>query len=167
MIYRCLHHPSQSVFWTHTGSRVFDRCPRFGVSSAIPWSVSSRWSGAQKNTLRCLWQSAYGLVRPPHAPCARSGLRRHAHLSRDRSAASALPVLRSREARALGLPGRQSVVHEAVRPLRRPTLRQRRDQGGRQGIAFGLAYGQGTGQAVHARAAGPHWHAGPEGHRHR
>ncbi len=48
MIYRCLPHPSQSVCWTHTDSRVFGRRSKSGVSSAIPWPASSRWFGAQK-----------------------------------------------------------------------------------------------------------------------
>jgi len=67
-----------------------------------------------KNCLRGLWSNALGLVRPQHPPGSGSVQRRHPHLSGVRGAARAVPQLWPSEARASGLPGRQSFFVPSV-----------------------------------------------------
>ena len=146
----------------------FVRKARCAVCSVIRRRASSPLSGAQKNALRRLRTSAPGLVRPAHAPRARSVLRRCAHLPRIRGAARPVQELRRSEARAAGLPRRQPVLHQALCPLRGAALPLGDDQGHRPGVEPRLGHGQGrwrssTCAAQLARAGTP----GPEGDRHR
>lgn len=60
MIFRWLPQGNASVFWTHTGSPVFDRWIGYAVYLVIRRPASSRSSGGQKNTLRCVWSRAPG-----------------------------------------------------------------------------------------------------------
>ena len=84
-----------------------------------------------------------------------------------RGPAGLLPELRDGEAGEAGLAGRQPVLHQAVRLLRRPALSGDDHPGRGPGTAPRLEDGQGAGQAVHARATAPGRHPGTEGHRHR
>ena len=167
MISRWLHYASTSVFSTHTGSPVSGRRLEFAESSVTRRRASSRLCGAQKNGLQGMWSSALGLVRPDDTARSRSFLRRHAGLSGIRGSTGSVSTLRQGEARTTRLPCRQSVLHQAVRLVRRPALPDQHDPGRGRGTAPGLAYGQGTGQAVHADPAGADRYARAEGHRHR
>ena len=87
---------------------------------------------------------------------------------RSKKRAAALAArLASSESRAAGFPGRQPVLQQAVRHLRRPALPQCRYQGGGQGAASRLACGQGAREAVHAGAARTRGDAGTAHPRHR
>src|SRR3972149_2447930 len=97
MICRCLLLPNPKVCWTHTDFPVFVRRLVFAVSSVTRKRESLHLPGAQKNSVRFLWASALGLLRPHQATGSRSVLRRHAHLSRFRSAPCRVPELRQSE----------------------------------------------------------------------
>lgn len=60
---------------------------------------------------------------------------------------------------------RQSVLHQAIRLLRRPQVPKHDDQGCRQGAVARLAYGQGARQRVHAQTAREVPSRQAEGHR--
>ena len=139
---------ASSVGWIFVRER-FSRTSECAASSAIQVRGSSPLFGAQKNRLRLLRSYADGLVRPWHAPRARSGLRRHTYLPGVRSTPRSLSGMRRREARAVGFPGGQPVLHQALRGLRRQALPAALDQGRRQGAQARLAHGQGAGQGVH------------------
>ena len=96
-------------------------CAAFSV---IRKRGSSPWSGGEKNGVRCLRDGAAGLVRPAHAASSRPVLWRYTGLPRTGGAPGSLSALWQGEARATGFPGRQSVLHEAIRLLRRPALSQ-------------------------------------------
>src|SRR5918992_5521190 len=66
--------------------------------------------------------STPGLVRPTRAMGPGPCLGRSAHLLGSGSATRALPALRQGEARTAGLPGRQSVLHQALCLLRGSAL---------------------------------------------
>jgi len=140
-ICRCLLLQNPKVCSTDTDSPVFVRRLVFAVSSVTPKRESLHWSGAQKNSVRFLWASTRGLLRPHPAAGSRSVVRRHAHLSRFRSAARGMPELRQSETRAAGLLGRQPVLHQALRLLRGAALSLCHDQGHRRGTQAGLARG--------------------------
>ena len=145
----------------------FVRNPRCAVYSGIRRRVSSPLCGAQKNALRLLWSRTLGLVRPACAPGSRSVLRRCAHLPRIRGSARSVPKLRTREARAAGVSGRQPVLYQALCPLRGPALSHDDDQGPGRGTQPGLGHGQDAGEAVHGGAACESGYTGTQGDRHR
>ena len=136
-----------------TRSRDFVRNPRCAVCSVIRTHASSPLYGAQKNALWRLRSSAHGLVRPTHAPNARSVSRRCAHLPRTRGAARPVQELRQSEARAPGVSRRQSVLYQALCALRWPTLPVVHDQGSRQRAPSGLGHGQDTEEYMVAQLA--------------
>lgn len=145
-----LPYPNEGVCSTHTASSASCPATTSTASLAIRWRGSFLLSGAQKNRLQGLRARAYDVVRPHDTASSRPVVRRHADLPRIRGAASALLLHWQGEARASGLPGRQSALHEAVRPVRRPPLPEQHDQGCRQGTEPALGRRQGTRQAVHA-----------------
>jgi len=121
-----------------------------------------------KNALRELRTGAQGLVRRASAPHARPVLRRCAHLPRIRGAAPAVQELRHSEARAPGVSCRQSVLRQALCPLRGPALPIEFGQGHCLGVQSRLmGHGQGDGKAVHGGAVGEGGHARTQGNRHR
>ena len=122
MISPCLPLPNPKLCSMHTDLLVFVARLVFAGSSVTRRRALSLWCGAQKNALRCLWASALGLLRPYPQTSSRSVVRRHANLSRFRSAPCRLPALRQSEARALGVCGRQSVLYQAFRLLRRAAV---------------------------------------------
>ncbi len=150
-----------------TRSPVFARNPRCAACSVIRRRASSPLDDAQKNALRRLRSSVHGLVRPADASGSRSVLWRHAHLPRVRGAARAVPKLRQGEERAARLPGQQSVLHQALCPLRGPALSSDHDQGRCRGAPSALGDGQDAGDAVHASAVGQGGHTRSQGDRHR
>src|SRR5437870_3501604 len=95
-------------WWTRMRSQAFGRNPRCAVSSVTRRHASSLSFDAQKNDLRLLRLGAIGLVRPQDAAGARSVVRGHARLARDRDSAHPVSALRQSETRAAGLPVRQS-----------------------------------------------------------
>jgi len=152
---------------TRTRSRDFVRNTRCAACSAIRKRASSPSYDAQKNDLRLLRSSSFRVVRPAHATRSRSLVWGHAYLPGDRGAARAMPKMRQSETRAAGVSGRQSLLYQALCPLRGPALPAGDDQGHCPGIEPGLGYGQDTGEAVHAGAARPRGHALAQGDRHR
>ena len=122
MISRCPLLPNAKVCWTHMVSRV--AVPRlvFVVSSVTPRGVSLHLPGAQKNALRFVRHPSLEYLRPHPAAGARSVVRRHAHLSRFRSAPRCVSALRQSEARGVGVFGRQPVLHQALCLLRGAAL---------------------------------------------
>jgi hypothetical protein len=120
--------------------------------SAIPTPASSPSPGGQKNGLWDLRAGATRMVRPQAAPGPGSRLRRPAHLPRGRGAARGVSTLWQGEAGAARLPGRQSLLHQALCLLRGAALSGLADPGCGQGAAARLAHREGAGAAVHARA---------------
>ena len=167
MISRCLLLPNPKACWTHTDFLVFVPRLVFAVSSVTPRHVSLRLYDAQKNAVRFLWASPPGLLRPHEAAGSRPVVRRHAHPSRFRGAPGRVSALWQREARAVGVAGRQPAVHQAVRFLRRPALPRYHDPGGGRGTSPRLARGQGAGKAVHGSSLLRAWARPPAGDRHR
>ena len=102
---------------TRTRFLAFVRNPRCAASSVIRRRASSPLCGAQKNGLRRLWPRAIGLVRSQDAAGARSVVRRRAGVSRARDSTPRVPRLRQGEARAAGVPGRQSVFIPSALPI--------------------------------------------------
>src|SRR5229473_888488 len=109
--------------------------------------------GAQKNGLRLLWAGPRRLVRPAGAAGSRPAERRISDCSGTRSAARRVPPLRRREARAAGLSGGQSALHQTLCVLCRPPLPAGIDPRCCQGTQAGLGDGQDTGDAIHAGPA--------------
>jgi len=151
----------------HIASRGSNRVQRSRGSSASPTPASSGSPGGQKNRLRDLRSGAARLVRSQAAPGARSLVRRPAHLPRVRGAPRGLSALWHGEAGAARLPGRQSLLHQALRLLRGPALSGLADPGRRQGAASRRAHREGARAAVHARATAPRRDARPAGPRDR
>ncbi len=167
MISRCLLSNANVGCWTRTASQVSVHAPPSRASSAIRRRVSSRLTGAQKNSLWRVRQGTFGLVRPATTARARSVVRRHPRLSRHRGAARRLPSLRQGETGAARLPGRQSALHQTLRLLRGSALPQCQYQGRGPGTEARLAHGQGVGETVHDGAVGPRGETRTQGHRHR
>src|SRR5438445_11302776 len=92
-----------------------------------------------KKGLRDLRPGAARLVRPQATPRPRSRLRRRADLPRGRSPARGLSALWPGEAGTARLPGRQSVLHQALRLLRGAALSGLAAPGRGQGAASRLA----------------------------
>src|ERR1035441_3366479 len=167
MICRCPNHLSAATGRTHTHSLVFVRARSCAAASVIRKCGSLPWHGAQKNVLWDLRDDASQFLRPYAAAGARSAERPVSHRARHRSSSGSVPAVWRGEARATGVPGRQSVLYPTLCVLRGPALPLGDDQGHCRGTAPGLGRGEGTGQAVHVCAAQPGWHAGTEGDRYR
>ena len=148
-------------------SLAFVRNPPCAVSSAIRRPASLTLSDAQKNSLRLLRSGSIRLVRPAHASGTRSAQRRSAGVPAVRDPARAVQELRQREARAARFPGRQPVLHQALRLLRGAALPAGLHQGYRRGVEAGVGHDQDPGDAVHAGATGQGGHAGAQGYRYR
>ena len=118
MMSACQHRDDGAGCGIHIVLRVSDRAQRSWGSSGIRTHGCSPSLGGQKNGLRDLWSGAARVVRPQVAPRPRPRLRRSAHLPRVRGPAGSLPAVRRGEARGARLPGRQSVLHQALRLLR-------------------------------------------------
>ena len=167
MIAACQHRDDGTGCGMRIALRVSDRAQRSWGSSGIRTHGCLPSPGGQKNGLRDLRSGAARVVRPQVAPCPRPRLRRSAHLPRVRGPAGSLPAVRRGEARGARLPGRQSVLHQALRLLRGPALSGLADPGRGQGAASRLAYREGVGAAIHARATAPRGHPGAPRDRHR
>ena len=153
MISQCPLLPNAKVCWTHIVSRVVVPRLVFVVCSVTPRRVSLHLPGAQKNTLRFVRHPSLEYLGPHQAAGSRSVERRHAHRSRFRSAPRCVPALRQSEARAVGVFGRQPVLHQALCLVRGAALSLYHDQGSRRGAQARLARGPGTRQTIHGCAA--------------
>src|SRR5258708_27649754 len=144
-------------------------CPRPKCMGClvIRWSEWCVYTGAEKNGVRSVWLFVPQLLRSTTVGGPRSFLWTDADLSGVGDAPSSLPEVRRSEARTFGLAGGQSVLHQAVRLLRGPTMPRFDDQGGGRRTALGLEDGQGAGQAVYVRAGAPDGLSSVVGHRHR
>jgi len=152
---------------TRIASQAFARSNRSRACLVIRVRGSSRWCGAQKNCVQCLWASAPRLVRPKAAKSSRFVLRRYPRVPGVRGSACPVSKLRPGEARALGLVGRQPAVHEALRLAHRTPLSPHdRARRGRR-VSPGLAHRQRAGQAVHAGTTGSDGYTCTTGHRYR
>src|SRR5437762_118279 len=107
--------------------------PRSEASLVIPWRWSSRFVGAEKNSLRRLRTSVSELLRQAMAACPRPLVRRQARLSRLPLASGAVYAVLGRENRTARLARGQSALHQAVRVLRRPSLSPNSLEGGSRG----------------------------------
>ena len=165
MIAACRLHDTRAGCGIRIAPRGFVQVEPSWGSSASPTPGSSRSRGGQKNGLRDLRSRAARMVRPQTAPGARSRVRRPADLPRARGAARGLPALWRGEAGTTRLPGRQSLLHQALRFLRGAALSRLADPGRSQGAAPRLAHREGLGAAVHARATAPRRDARPSSHR--
>ena len=161
MIRACQHRDDRAGCGIRIALRDSDRARRSWGSSGTRTPGCSPSPGGQKNGLRDLRPGAARVVRPQAAPRPRPRLRRPAHLPRGRGPARGLPALRHGEAGAARLPGRQSLLHQALRLLRGPALSGLADPGRGQGAASRLAHREGVGAAVHARATAPRGNARP------
>jgi len=137
------------------------------VCSVTATLASSRCIGAQKNGVRSMRQGGAHLLRPKATAGAGSVLWRQASVPGPRRPPRRLCALRQGEAGEAGLPREQSVLHQALRLLRRPSMPILDDQGRRSGAASGLAHGQGPREAGHAGAASTRRDTRTEGTRHR
>src|SRR3990172_7486063 len=95
----------------------------FEGSSATPRPASSGLHGGGKNSVRRLRGRSPNLLRPQGSPGPGSLLRRHAGVPGDPHPAGPVQTVRDGEAGVAFLSLRQPLLHEAVRLLRRPTLR--------------------------------------------
>ena len=105
-----------------------------------------------KNCMRQVWQNRQA-GRPKSAAGSGFVLWRHAGISGVRDSSGTLSKLRQSEARATGVFGGQSILHQALCPLCGAALPHGDYQGRGQGTQVGLAYGQGVGQAIPEGAA--------------
>ena len=137
-----------------TPSRGFDLRPLCGEFSVIRRRVSFRWFDGQKNGVWQLRESASSLVRPPSPPDSRFAMRRYAGVPGVRGTPGALSKLWQSEARATGVFGGQSVLHQTLCLLCRAAVSDGNGPGHRQGTQTGLAHGERARQAVHEGAAG-------------
>ncbi len=167
MICRCPNHLSAATWPTHTHSLVFAPERSCAAASVTRKCGSLPWHGAQKNVLWNLRDDASQFLRPHAAAGAGSVERPVSHSARPRGSSGSMRPVSRGEARATGVPGRQSVLHPALCVLRGSALPLGDHQGHCRGAAPGLGRGQGAGQAVHARAAPARRHARTEGDRHR
>src|SRR6516165_2612782 len=87
-------------------------------SSATRMRWSSRYVAVEKNALWGLWPRAQGLLRSSAPPRARPLLWRQARLPRVLDPPRLVQAVRRREARGIGVVGRQPPVHQALRLLR-------------------------------------------------
>ena len=165
MLRACQHRDDRAGCGTRIGLRGSDRARRSWGSSGTRMLGCSRSRPGQKNSLRDVRARAPGVVRSQAAPRPRPLLRGSAHLPRRRGPAGGLPALWHGEAGATRLPGRQSLLHQALRLLRGPALSGLPDPRRGQGAAPRLAHREGVGAAVHARATAPRGDPGPSGDR--
>ena len=92
----------------------FDQRPRCEEFSVSPRRVSSALYAAQKNGLRQLRQNAARLVRSTGSSDSRSVVRRYASVPGVRGSPGIVSKLWQSEARAIGVFGEQSVLHQAL-----------------------------------------------------
>ena len=124
-------------------------CEEFSETRRRAW-----WScgGVEKNRLWSVWIWVAELLRQEAAARARFVVRRYPRLSGDGGAASGLSDVWRREARALGMVGRQSVLHQTLCLSGGTAGSDGHDQRRGPRVALGLGDGQGVGEAVYARA---------------
>src|SRR5882724_6307093 len=153
MICGCQKRLSAATWLTRTHSLVSEPQPSPTACLVTRRCGSLLSHGVQKNLLWNVRSDASQLLRP--YATAGTGLveRTVSHFARHRGASDSMPSVSRGEARAPGVPGRQSVLHPTLCVLRGPTLSLGDDQGHCRGAAPGLGRGQGTRQAVHACAA--------------
>src|SRR5712692_5759587 len=162
-----LRWPSSSNSTTSIASPVAFRTPRSGASTVILMPWLSPCAAAEKNGLLRLRASVLDPLRPAAAAGPRSLLWRQACLSRVLLTQGPMSAVRWREDRTVGLARRQSLLYQALRLLRGPSLPRNPHQGSGRGTLSPLADGQGSGQAVHAGTTPPGRHSRSPGHRHR
>src|SRR5271154_306185 len=167
MICRCQNHPSAAIWQMRTHFLVSVPEPSSTAVSVTRKCGSLPSRDAQKNVLRNLWDDASELLRPHPATSARFVQWTVSCSARYRGSSGSMPSVWRGEARATGVPGRQSVLYPTLRVLRGPALPLGDDQGHCRGTAPRLGRGEGTGQAVHACAAQTRRHPGSARHRHR
>src|SRR6266545_6569352 len=109
---------------TRIGSPAFVPKRPSGASSAILRRASSPCAASEKNDLWHLWAVAPRFLRPQGSSGPRLVLWRHARVPGGRGPARALWPLWHRETGKAALVGRQSLLHQALRLLRGPTLSQ-------------------------------------------
>ena len=107
------------------------------VCSVTATLASSRCIGAQKNRVRNMRQGGAHLLRPKATAGAGPVLRRQASVPGPRSPPRRLCALRQGEAGEARLPREESVLHQALRLLRRPSMPVLDDQGRRPRAAPG------------------------------
>src|SRR5271169_4346830 len=165
---RCRNQARDSVVCrTGIRSRAFGLARAFVAYSVIQMCGSSRSIGAQKSDLQLLRSRPDGLVRLPATAGSRSVERRVPDRSGVGGAAHRVRRLRLREARAAGVSGGQSPLHQAVCLLCRASLPAGRDPRCRQGTEARLGNSQDARDAVHAGADRTGECAGTQGDRHR
>src|SRR3990172_4035184 len=106
-----------------TGSKVSVQLRPSEGSSATPRPASSGSNGGGKNFVRRLRGRSPILLRPEGPPDPGPFLRGHAGVPGDPHPAGPVQTVRDGEAGISFLSLRQPLLHEAVRLLRRPTLR--------------------------------------------
>lgn len=111
--------------------------------SVTAWRWSSHSLGAKTNGMRRLWPPASELLRQTCSTRPRFVVRRQAGVLGGGASACRVPELRQGEAGEAGLARGQSILHQALRLLRRATMPSFDDQGRGQGASSRLADGQG------------------------
>src|SRR3954447_22950753 len=164
MIRGCENHDASMIRFGFPASV---RRPRYVASSETPRPVSCGSCAGEKNGLRMVWAVAANLLRSQDPSSARPLLWRYPGLPGDRDPARALPELRRREAGEAALVGQQSLLHQAVRLLRRPSLSSRDGPGCGARPAPRLEDGQVARNGVHARATPTGRDTWSEGNRYR
>ena len=144
----------QQRLWDAYASPVFvhnQPCEALEGIEMRAWLVSC---GAQKNSVWLLRTCADGLLRLAYPSGARPCVRRPTRVSGIRGAAYSVQTLRRCEARTARLARRQSVLHQALCPLRGTALPFGHDQGHCHGIAAGLGHRQVAGKAIYGGTTG-------------
>src|SRR5271163_5017437 len=167
MICRCPKLPGAATWQTHMHSPDFVPVLSSTAASVTRKCGSLPSHGAQKNVLWDLRDDASQLLRPHAATGARFVQWTVSCSARYRGSSGSVPSVWRGEARATGVPGRQSVLYPTLCVLRGPALPLGDDQGHCRGTAPELGRGQGTGQAVHACTARARRHPGAERDRYR
>ena len=165
IIIPCAPNDDIAVSGMNIDSLVFARSPRSKAFLVTDGLGSSLLPDTKKNGLRGLWSRPLRLVRPQSPARPRQTLRRHADLPGGRDPAGLLPGLWDREAREAGVFGGQSVLHQTLRLLRRPTLSDIDHQGRGRGTESRLEHRQNPRNPVYARAAATFASAAAEGDR--
>src|SRR5271168_846687 len=138
MICGCQKRPSVATWLTRTHSLVSapDPSPTAGSVTRRCGLLPSH--GAQKNVLSGVRHDASQLLRPNAAPGAGPVERTVPRSAGHRGSSDSMPSVSRGEARATGVPGRQSVLHATLCVLRGPALSLGDDQGHCRGAAPGL-----------------------------
>jgi hypothetical protein len=152
---------------THTDFPISLRAMSFEEFLVIPKLAFFDSRGGEKNYLRGLRQESPVVLRSQVAQGARSVLRRYAHLPGDRGPTRPVQELWQGEDRRAFVAGRQSVLHQTLRLLCRPSMPVFDDPRRSQRTASGLEDGQRARQAIHARTTAQDRDARPANHRDR